>query len=113
MLRRSQGTTTPSHYTVVVDEAAFSADGIQLASYWLCHLLCCRMRSTAMPVPALYAQMAAERGLLLSGAGAATVEGGAAAVGVGAGVPAVGRRSALDAGKGLMHPLLADSMCWL
>jgi eukaryotic translation initiation factor 2C len=36
-----QGHNKPAHYHVLVDENAFTADGLQLLTYWLCYL-CCR-----------------------------------------------------------------------
>ena len=41
---RLQGTTTPTHYWVHADEASFSADGIEMLTYWLCHLASCSTR---------------------------------------------------------------------
>jgi eukaryotic translation initiation factor 2C len=35
-----QGTNKPAHYHVLVDENGFSADGLQLLTYWLCYLQC-------------------------------------------------------------------------
>jgi eukaryotic translation initiation factor 2C len=36
-----QGHNKPAHYHVVVDENGFTADGLQLFTYWQC-FLCCR-----------------------------------------------------------------------
>jgi eukaryotic translation initiation factor 2C len=35
-----QGHNKPAHYHVLVDENAFSSDGLQLLTYWLCYLYC-------------------------------------------------------------------------
>jgi eukaryotic translation initiation factor 2C len=35
-----QGHNKPAHYNVLVDENGFSADGLQLLTYWLCYLYC-------------------------------------------------------------------------
>ncbi|KAF8058950.1 AGO1 [Scenedesmus sp. PABB004] len=84
-----QGHNKPAHYHVLVDENGFSADGLQLLTYWLCYLYCRCTRSVSVVPPAYYAQLAAERGRLiatgrdrLSGedAAAAAAAAGAAAV---------------------------------
>lgn len=60
-----QGTSKPAHYHVLVDENGFSADGIQLLTYWLCYLYCRCTRSVSYCPPAYYAHLAAFRGKLM------------------------------------------------
>uniref|UniRef100_A0A383VYD8 Piwi domain-containing protein n=1 Tax=Tetradesmus obliquus TaxID=3088 RepID=A0A383VYD8_TETOB len=85
-----QGTNKPAHYHVLVDENAFSADGLQLLTYWLCYLYCRCTRSVSVVPPAYYAQLAAARGRLIAsckdsvGGGAAAGEAGGADADAGA-----------------------------
>lgn len=60
-----QGTSRPTLYSVLVDEVGFSADELQLLTYWMCHLYDRCTRSVSYCPPAYYAHHAAERGKLL------------------------------------------------
>ncbi|KAL6780426.1 AGO1 [Auxenochlorella protothecoides x Auxenochlorella symbiontica] len=65
-----QGTSKPAHYSVLVDENKFGADGMQLLTYHLCYLFCRCTRSISVCPPAQYAHLAAFRGrLMLRGEG--------------------------------------------
>ncbi|XP_020617491.1 protein argonaute-2-like isoform X2 [Orbicella faveolata] len=56
-----QGTSRPTHYHVLYDDNAFTADGLQQLTYQLCHLYARCNRSVSMPAPAYYAHLVAFR----------------------------------------------------
>ena len=56
-----QGTSRPTHYHVLYDDNAFTADGLQQLTYQLCHLFARCTRSVSMPAPAYYAHLVAVR----------------------------------------------------
>jgi len=56
-----QGTSRPTHYTVLVDELGFSADEIQTLTFELCHVYQRCSRSVSIPTPVYYAHLAAFR----------------------------------------------------
>jgi eukaryotic translation initiation factor 2C len=49
------GTSRPSHYSVLLDENAFSADALQNLSFALCHVYAPSTRSVSIPAPVYYA----------------------------------------------------------
>jgi len=59
-----KGHNKPSHYHVLVDENGFTADGLQLFTYWQCYLYCRCTRSVSYVPAAYYAHLAAARGKL-------------------------------------------------
>lgn len=65
-----KGTSKPSHYWVVVDDANNSTDDLQAMTYALCHTYCRARSSVSMPAPAYYAHLAAYRGRYYSERGA-------------------------------------------
>jgi eukaryotic translation initiation factor 2C len=55
-----QGHNKPAHYHVLVDENGFSADSLQLFTYWQCYLYCRCTRSVSyVPVSVLHGVHAA------------------------------------------------------
>merc|ERR1712157_662508 len=56
-----QGTSKPSHYTVLLDENEFSSDGLQEFIYNLCHCYQRCTRSVSLVPATYYAHLAAER----------------------------------------------------
>lgn len=56
-----QGTSRPTHYTLVYDENDLSADSLQMMSWHLCHGYARCTRSVGIPVPVYYAQLDCER----------------------------------------------------
>ncbi|GBF95153.1 hypothetical protein Rsub_07737 [Raphidocelis subcapitata] len=60
-----QGHNKASHYQVLVDENGFSADGLELLTYWLCYLYSRCTRSVSYPPPCYLAHLAAFRGRLM------------------------------------------------
>ena len=56
-----QGTSRPSHYTVLWDDNGFEADEIQMLTYQLCHTYVRCTRSVSIPAPAYYAHLVAFR----------------------------------------------------
>ena len=56
-----QGTSRPSHYHVLWDDNAFSADDLQMLTYQLCHTYVRCTRSVSIPAPAYYAHLVAFR----------------------------------------------------
>lgn len=64
------GTNRPAHYHVLVDENGFTADELQLFTYWTTFTFARCTRSISVPPAARYADLAAARGrLLLAGEG--------------------------------------------
>lgn len=59
------GTTRPTHYSVLVDEIGFGADELQALTYRLCYLYCRCTRSVSLVPPAYYADLAAARGRMM------------------------------------------------
>ncbi|KAI8591999.1 Piwi domain-containing protein [Geranomyces variabilis] len=56
-----QGTSKPTHYHVLHDENAFTADGLQQLTYRLCYLYCRATRAVSVVPPAYYAHLVAAR----------------------------------------------------
>ncbi|XP_067121683.1 protein argonaute-2-like [Centruroides vittatus] len=56
-----QGTSRPSHYTVLWDDNNFTADQLQLLTYSLCHTYVRCTRTISVPCPVMYAHLAAYR----------------------------------------------------
>jgi len=56
-----QGTSRPTHYHVLYDDNAFTADNLQQLTYQLCHVYARCTRSVSMPAPACYARLVAFR----------------------------------------------------
>ena len=56
-----QGTSRPTHYHVLYDDNAFTADDLQKLTYQLCHVYARCTRSVSMPAPAYYAHLVAFR----------------------------------------------------
>jgi len=57
-----KGTSSPSHYRVLLDDNKCSPDDIQGLAYALCHVYQRCARSVSIPAPAYYAHLAAYRG---------------------------------------------------
>ncbi|KAH9062680.1 argonaute-like protein [Lactarius vividus] len=51
------GTARPTHYSVLVDENRFTADGLQALSYALCHVYAPATCSVSIPAPIYYAKL--------------------------------------------------------
>lgn len=56
-----QGTSRPTRYHVLHDDNNFSADDIQLMSFYLCHCFSRCTRSVSIPAPVYYAHLACTR----------------------------------------------------
>ncbi|XP_067122004.1 protein argonaute-2-like [Centruroides vittatus] len=56
-----QGTSRPAHYTVLWDDNNFTADELQVLTYYLCHTYVRCTRSVSIPCPVMYADLAAFR----------------------------------------------------
>lgn len=56
-----QGTSKPSHYTVLWDDSDFTMNQLQILTYALCHNYSRCSRSVSIPTPAYYAHLAAFR----------------------------------------------------
>ncbi|XP_023220234.1 protein argonaute-2-like isoform X3 [Centruroides sculpturatus] len=56
-----QGTSRPAHYTVLWDDNDFTADELQVLTYYLCHTYARCTRSISIPCPVMYAHLAAFR----------------------------------------------------
>lgn len=52
LVRRRPPPHPKSQHSVLVDENGFSADGLQLLTYWLCFLYCRCTRSVSIVPPA-------------------------------------------------------------
>ncbi|KDR72808.1 hypothetical protein GALMADRAFT_158483 [Galerina marginata CBS 339.88] len=57
-----QGTVKATHYTVIYDELAFSADDVQVGTYDASHLYARATKAVSLVPPAYYADLACERG---------------------------------------------------
>ncbi|CAE6486384.1 unnamed protein product [Rhizoctonia solani] len=57
-----QGTTRPTHYTVVHDENGFKSDELQGLTYGMAYLFARATRAVSVVPPAYYADLACERG---------------------------------------------------
>ncbi|KAF8603355.1 argonaute-like protein [Ceratobasidium sp. AG-I] len=77
-----QGTTRPTHYTVVHDDNAFKSDQLQGLTYGLAYLFARATKAVSLVPPAYYADLACERGrcylnqLLNAFEGAASIRSG-------------------------------------
>uniref|UniRef100_A0A061QHS8 Putative argonaute n=1 Tax=Cupiennius salei TaxID=6928 RepID=A0A061QHS8_CUPSA len=56
-----QGTSRPSHYTVIEDDNEFTANDLQKLTYYLCHTYVRCTKSISTPAPVAYAHLAAYR----------------------------------------------------
>merc|ERR1712240_864215 len=56
-----QGTSRPCHYHVLWDDSGFTADELEVLSYYLCHLYSRCTRSVSYPTPTYYAHLVADR----------------------------------------------------
>lgn len=56
-----QGTSRPSHYTVLSDDNQFTSDDMQKLTYYLCHTYARCTKSISVPAPVAYAHLAAFR----------------------------------------------------
>lgn len=56
-----QGTSRPSHYTVLHDDNNFSADDLQKLTYQFCHMSVRCTKSISIPAPVYYADLVAFR----------------------------------------------------
>merc|ERR1712240_441974 len=56
-----QGTSRPCHYQVLWDDSEFSADELEVLSYYLCHLYSRCTRAVSYPTPTYYAHLVADR----------------------------------------------------
>ncbi|KAF8266850.1 Piwi domain-containing protein [Lactarius quietus] len=55
------GTSTPTHYNVLLDENRFTPGGLQSLSYALCHVYARATRSISIPAPLYYAYLVTGR----------------------------------------------------
>lgn len=58
-----QGTSRPTHYTLIYDDNGLSADALQIMTYALCHGYARCTRSVSIPVPVYYAELNRERAM--------------------------------------------------
>lgn len=56
-----QGTSRPTHYHLLHDDSNFTADQLQLLTYYMCHLFARCTRSVSNPAPSYYAHHVAYR----------------------------------------------------
>merc|ERR1712042_49864 len=56
-----QGTSRPCHYQVLWDDSDFTADELEVLSYYLCHLYSRCTRAVSYPTPTYYAHLVADR----------------------------------------------------
>ena len=56
-----QGTSRPTHYHILHDDSNFSADELEVLTYYMCHLFSRCTRSVSNPAPSYYAHLAAFR----------------------------------------------------
>ncbi|XP_023244757.1 protein argonaute-2-like [Centruroides sculpturatus] len=56
-----QGTSRPAHYTVLWDDNDFTADELQVLTFYLCHNYARCTRSISIPCPVMYADLVAYR----------------------------------------------------
>jgi len=56
-----QGTSRPTHYTLIHDENGLTADSLQMLTWQLCHGYARCTRSVSIPVPTYYAELDRER----------------------------------------------------
>ena len=56
-----QGTSRPTHYHILHDDSNFTADELELLTYYMCHLFSRCTRSVSNPAPSYYAHLAAYR----------------------------------------------------
>eukprot|EP00092_Neocalanus_flemingeri_P007368 GFUD01007955.1.p1 GENE.GFUD01007955.1~~GFUD01007955.1.p1 ORF type:complete len:1043 (+),score=306.14 GFUD01007955.1:186-3314(+) len=56
-----QGTSRPCHYQVLWDDSDFSADELEVLSYYLCHLYSRCTRAVSYPTPTYYSHLVADR----------------------------------------------------
>jgi len=56
-----QGTSRPIRYHVLYDDSNFSADHIQVMTYYMCHLYARCTRTVSIPAPIYYADLACRR----------------------------------------------------
>jgi len=56
-----QGTSRPCHYQVLWDDSEFTADELEVLSYYLCHLYSRCTRAVSYPTPTYYAHLVADR----------------------------------------------------
>lgn len=57
-----KGTSSPSHYTVLLDEQGYSSDRLQSIAHNLCHIYARSTRSVSIPAPVYYADIISARG---------------------------------------------------
>ncbi|CEL59560.1 Protein argonaute-2 (Fragment) OS=Oryctolagus cuniculus GN=EIF2C2 PE=1 SV=2 [Rhizoctonia solani AG-1 IB] len=57
-----KGTSSPSHYTVLLDEMGYSSDKLQSVAHALCHIYARSTRSVSIPAPVYYADIISARG---------------------------------------------------
>ena len=56
-----QGTSRPCHYQVLWDDSDFTADELEVLSYYLCHLYSRCTRAVSYPTPTYYSHLVADR----------------------------------------------------
>ncbi|XP_043230773.1 protein argonaute-2-like [Amphibalanus amphitrite] len=56
-----QGTSRPTHYHILHDDSNFTADELEILTYYMCHLFSRCTRSVSNPAPSYYAHLAAFR----------------------------------------------------
>ena len=61
VLCSAQGTSRPTHYHILHDDNTFTADELEILTYYMCHLFSRCTRSVSNPAPSYYAHLAAYR----------------------------------------------------
>ncbi|CAE6438640.1 unnamed protein product, partial [Rhizoctonia solani] len=108
-----QGTTRPTHYTVVHDENRFKADDLQGLTYGLAYLFARATKAVSLVPPAYYADLACERGrcylnqLLNAFEGATSIKSGSGSE------EEVVRQAHALWGRGPTGPIIKDTMFYI
>ncbi|KAG8683770.1 hypothetical protein FRC11_013096 [Ceratobasidium sp. 423] len=108
-----QGTTRPTHYTVVHDENAFKADDLQGLTYGMAYLFARATKAVSLVPPAYYADLACERGrcylnqLLNAFEGATSIKSGSSTD------EEVANQARTLWGKGPTGPVIKDTMFYI
>ncbi|CEL53059.1 Protein argonaute 1B OS=Oryza sativa subsp, japonica GN=AGO1B PE=2 SV=3 [Rhizoctonia solani AG-1 IB] len=108
-----QGTTRPTHYTVVHDENGFKADELQGLTYGMAYLFARATKAVSLVPPAYYADLACERGrcylnqLLNAFDGATSIKSGSSSD------EEVVRQAHALWGRGPTGPTIKDTMFYI
>ncbi|KAH7333964.1 Piwi domain-containing protein [Rhizoctonia solani] len=108
-----QGTTRPTHYTVVHDENDFKSDQLQGLTYGMAYLFARATKAVSLVPPAYYADLACERGrcylnqLLNAFDGAASIKSGSSSD------EEVVKQAHALWGRGPTGPVIKDTMFYI